>query len=145
MAKVYNPHEVVVMIGDSLIDAGYADGEFLRIEMVSEETTSSAGTDGEVAVSVNKDRRATVTLLLMQTGDGNRRIQEKVNLVRALGGSPSLGSFYVRDLNGQSLYEAPSIWLKKRPDVSLDRTATTREWAFEVDNLDSFEGGNDQA
>lgn len=143
-AKTYSPHEVTIYIGGSLIDAGFADGEFLRIEMVSDEVSDVAGSDGEVAVSVNRDKRATVSVILLSTSDGNRVLQEKVNQVLAFGGSPSLGDFMVRDRNGLSIYEAPAIYRKKRPDVSFDRTATSREWAFGVPELESYEGGNNE-
>lgn len=143
-AKVYNPAEVTIYIGGALIDSGFADGAFLSIEMVSDEVTSVAGSDGEVAVSVNRDRRANVTLTLLQTSDGNRVLQEKLNAARAFEGSPSLGDFMVRDRNGLSIYESESIYVTKRPDATFDRSPTSREWNLQVPDLDSYEGGNNE-
>lgn len=143
-AKTYNQHEVTIVIGDVLIDSGYADGPLLEIERVTPRTTSVAGTDGEVAVSTSKDPRWKVKLHLMQTSDGNRRLQEKVNLVQAFGGSPSLGPVYIRDRNGLSLYEGDAIWLEEDPDATFDKSATERVWNFEA-VLTAYEGGNNAA
>jgi hypothetical protein len=139
--RVYNAHEVAIVIGDALIEGGFADGEFLRIEPVSELTASVSGSDGSVAVSVNRDRRCTITLILLQTSEGNRIIQDKIDAALALGGSPSIGSFMVSDTNGQTIHEAEAIWPKQRPTATFDRTATAREWQFEA-VVTSYEGGN---
>ena len=37
MAKVYNADEVTLTIAGALIESGYADGEFLRVEQDSDD------------------------------------------------------------------------------------------------------------
>jgi hypothetical protein len=143
--RVYNADEVTIMIGGSLIDSGYSDGAFLKIEEMSDKVQSVAGTDGEVAISRVRDHRATVTLTLMQTSAGNAIMDAKFKLAKAGIGSPAIGEFHVRDMNGGSLYAAPHCWIVKGPDVEFDRSATAREWHLGVDNLERDDLGNNAA
>jgi hypothetical protein len=139
--KVYSGDQVVIQIGDTLIEAGYADGEFLRIEQESDDWSDVVGTDGEVAISKSNDARATLTLLLLQTSRHNDELSAmRNNGLRT--GRPGVGPLFVRDLLGNSLHEAPVCWIQKPPDRSFDRTATTREWKLRVGQLKSTDGGN---
>lgn len=140
--NVWNAREVTLTIMGALIDGGYADGEFVRIEQESDDTQDVAGTDGSVAVSVNNDGRATLTVTLMQTSRQN----DVLSGLRAAGrGTPlgvAVGPIYCRDRLGRSVWEAEAAWLQRPPDVSLDRTATSRAWTFRIANLSRFDGGN---
>jgi hypothetical protein len=135
--------EVTIAIGPVLVDSGFADGEFLRVEQESDATEDVAGTDGEVAVSRTNDYRATITVLLLQTADANLGLSVLANLARSSPGMagaivPSL----VRDRNGASLYTAENSWVQRPPDASFDRTAQSREWAVRCARLIRVDGGN---
>ena len=142
MAKVYNADEVTLNIAGALIESGYADGEFLRVEQESDDFTDVVGTDGEVAVSKTKDRRATITVLLMQTSDGNDILSALSNLARNGTGLAGAGPLYIRDRQGRTVYESSTCWIAKPPDASFDRSAGPREWKIRCDKLERFDGGN---
>lgn len=141
--KVYLAGEVIIAVGPVLIDSGYADGEFLRIENESDDTEDVAGTDGEVAVSRTNDRRATITIMLLQTADANQGLSILSNLARnAPGMAGAIVPVLVSDPNGLALHAAENAWVQRPPDVSYDRTATTREWAVRCANLIRNDGGS---
>jgi hypothetical protein len=141
--KVYNPDEVTIAIGPVLVTGGFADGEFLRIEQESDDTEDVVGTDGEVAVSRTNDRRATVTLMLLQTSASNDGLNALSTAVRnSPGMAGGINPLYVRDRNGRALYTAKNCWVQRPPDVSYDRTATSREWVIKVANLVRVDGGS---
>ena len=140
--KVYNADEVTISISGVLIDAGFGDGEFLRIEQDSDDFLDVVGTNGEVAVSKSNDRRATATLTLMQTSDANDLLSALSNLARNSPGLAGAGAFYVRDRQGRSIYEADSCWVAKAPDPGFDRSATSREWKIRIGSLRRVDGGN---
>lgn len=141
--KVYNSDEVTIAIGPVLISSGFADGEFLRVEDETDDTEDVAGTDGEVAVSRTNDRRATITVMLLQTADANQGLSILSNLARSSPGmAGAIVPTLVRDQNGAALYTAENSWVQRPPDVSFDRTATTREWAVRCANLVRNDGGN---
>lgn len=143
LLKVYNSDEVSIIVGPVIITSGFADGEFLTIEGEADDTEDVAGTDGEVAVSRTNDRRATAMIKLMQTADANDGLSVLSNLARSapamVGG---IVPFLVSDQNGRSLWTGENCWVQRPPDISLDRTAQSREWTIRIANLVRFDGGN---
>lgn len=140
---VYNAHDVVIELAGVLIQGGAADGEFLTIERQAELISYVVGTLGEVAVSINRNMAAIVTLRLLQTSSFNDLLSARVAQMRA---SPSgivgVGPFLVRDLNGRTMHRSQRSVLYKAPNLAFDRTATPREWQLLVPQLESFDGGN---
>ena len=125
-----------------LIDSGYADGEFLTIEQEEQDFLTKVGTDGEVTRSKSNNRHAIIKLKLMQTSDGNTLLSALNNIDVNTPGGLGVGPMMILDQNGTTVYTAKSCWIAKPPDVSFDRTATSREWTLEVANLIRVDGGN---
>lgn len=140
--KVYDADAISITVAGLPIDSGYDDGEFLRIEQESDDFTDKVGTDGEVTRSKTKDRRATVSIILMQTSTGNALLSGLNNIDRAAGNGAGVGPFLARDRQGLALYAAAECWISKPPDVSFDREATAREWTIRIADLVRFDGGN---
>ena len=80
--KVYDADQVKLTVAGFAIESGFADGEFLRVEQEADDFTDVAGTDGEVTRSKTNDRRATITVLLMQTSSGNQALSALSNVDR---------------------------------------------------------------
>lgn len=140
--KVYDADQVSVVIAGIPIASGYADGEFVRIEQVTEDFTEKVGTDGEVTRSKTNDHRATVTIRLMQTSDGNAALSALNNADKLAPNGAGIGPFLVKDRQGTSLFAGDKCWVKKPPNVSFDREATEREWTLMVSDLVRLDGGN---
>lgn len=140
--KIYDANEVTIVIAGIPIDGGFADGEFLRIEQDSDDFTDVVGTDGEVTRSKTNDRRATVSLILMQSSSGNAVLSALNLLDKKTGGGAGVGPFLVRDKQGTSLYSASKCWIAKPPNVSFGREAGPREWKIRVADLERLDGGN---
>lgn len=140
--KIYDANEVSIVIAGIPIDSGFADGEFIRIEQDSDDFTDVVGTDGEVTRSKTNDRRATVTLLLMQSSGGNAVLSALNLLDKKAGGGAGVGPFMVRDKQGTSLYSASKCWIAKPPNVSFGKEAGPREWKIRVAAIERLDGGN---
>lgn len=141
--KIFNADEVTMAFGPVLIESGFADGEFCRIEQEADDVLDVVGTDGEVAASRSNDRRATVTFVLMQTASANDGLSVLSNLAKtAPGMAGGVYPLLIKDRNGRAIYEAQNAWIMKAPDVSYDRTATSREWTVRCANLVRVDGGN---
>lgn len=139
--KIYDPNDVSASIA-GLPMSGWADGEFIRIERESNAFDDVAGTDGEVTRSKSNDDRATITFLLMQSSDANDLLSALYNTDKNTPGGAGVGAFLVRDGSGRALFTAEKAWIQKSPDVSLDRTATAREWTIRCASILEFHGGN---
>jgi hypothetical protein len=140
--KIYDANEVTIIIAGIPIDSGFADGEFLRIEQDSDDFTDVVGTDGEVTRSKTNDRRATVTLILMQSATGNAVLSALNLLDKKVGSGAGVGPFLVRDKQGTSLYSASKCWIAKPPTASFGREAGPREWKVRVADIERLDGGN---
>jgi hypothetical protein len=141
--KVYNADEVDIAVGPVLVDSGFADGEFLRIEQESDDAEDVVGSDGEVSVSRTNDSRANVTILVMQTSDSNDGLSALSALFKtAPGGAGGIVPIVIRDKNGRTLVTGANCWVGRAPDRSFDRTAQANEWKIRVAHLVRFDGGN---
>lgn len=139
--KHYDADQVTVAIAGIPI-SGYADGEFLTLTMESDAFTDVVGTDGDVTRSKTNDRRATCTVKLMQSSDSNDLLSALYNTDQKAPNGAGVGAFLIKDRQGRSLFAATACWIMKAPDISLDRTATAREWTIRVAELERFDGGN---
>ncbi len=140
--KVYDASEVSLVVASIPIDSGFADGDFVKIEQDSDDYGDKVGTDGEVTRFSTGDRRATVTVMLMQSSSSNAVLSALNNLdVNAKGGA-GIGTFLLRDRQGTSLYNAAKCWIQKPPEVVFGREPGPREWKFRLANLKRLDGGN---
>lgn len=133
--RVYDASEVSIKIGVITVDAGFADGEFLRIEQESDDFDDVVGTDGEVTRSKTNDRRATATLLIMQTSKSMQALSALSNLDRSTPNGAGVVPFMVRDRNGDTLYTGQNCWIRRPPDSSFDKLAGPREWMVRIADL----------
>lgn len=141
-AKVYDSNQVsMVMLGIPVL-GGFADGEFCTIEQAEQDFMAVVGTDGEVTRSKSNNRMATIKIKLMQSSATNAAFSAINNLDVSTGGGAGVGPMLIADLQGTSLYAASKCWISKPPDVSFDRTATSREWEFTCADLKRLDGGN---
>lgn len=138
--KVYDSDQYSASLAGIAFE-GFADGEWLRIERDNNAFDDVVGTDGEVTRSKTNDDRATITLRLMQTSSTNSLLSAFYNADKLTPGGVGVGPFLLRDQQGTTLISAEKCWIAKEPDVSMDRTATEREWVFRCSKLISFHGG----
>jgi len=139
--KIYDANEVSLIFGGIIIDSGFADGEFCRIEQEADDFTDLAGTDGEVTRSKTNDRRVTITLTLMQTSEGNSKLSALNLLDRRMSGGAGVVPFLVKDRSGTALH-AGSCWVAKPPATVYGREATAREWKLRGILDERFDGGS---
>ena len=139
--SVYDADEVTVSLNGIPL-SGYADGAFCRIARESDAFSDVAGTDGEVARSKTNDRRATISILLLQTSKSNDVLSALAILDENTPGGKGVGVFLLRDRQGTTLHLGPSTWISKPADSEFGREAGTREWTLRCANLQSFIGSN---
>lgn len=126
--KAVNPTRFTMNIGGILIQRGFADGEFFSAEPESDSVGSVAGTDGEVVVSVLYDARWHVTLKLLQASDENYKCEALYNLKRRSHGSIGFFPVLFRHADTGEFLSATDACFERAPTISMDRTATAREW-----------------
>ncbi len=138
----YDPALYTIAIAALPISKGYADGEFIKVERDTDAFTDVAGTDGGVARAKQHDKRATITLTLLQTSDSNALLSTLYALDTNGDNGAGVGPFLLKDRGGLTVHAAEHCWIQKLPDVTLDKGVTARQWKIRVASLESFEGGN---
>jgi len=137
----YNGNEITLDYAGQLIEGGYADGEFFRLEMESDDIVDAAGTGGDVVVAPTNDKRANAFIILHQAADGN----DVLSAIRQAGQRTPIGfaaaPLYVRDRLGRSVFEGLAI-LARPPDAAFAREAGSREWKLRITQISRFDGGN---
>lgn len=141
--KTYSADQVKIFIAGREIDSGFADGDFCKIEMMSPMWGSKAGANGEAVRFKTSDKRAKMTLLLMQTSAGNDVLSQLLALDLGNPNGAGVGAFKVVDLNGRTLAEAPHAWVAGYPAVAFGREPGAREWPLECGQLKMTVGGSD--
>lgn len=141
-ARIYDADQITMVFMGILVDSGYADGEFCRVEQLSDDFTDVVGTDGEVARSKTNDRRATITVTLLQTSSGNAKLSVLNNLDKLAANGAGVGPLLIKDLAGTSLYTASKAWIAAPPKVVFSRGAEAREWTIRCADLLRLDGGN---
>ena len=139
---VYDPDQVSIMVCGIPIDGGFADGSFIEIEQDSDDFVDVAGTDGDVTRSKTNDRRATVTLTLMQSALGNALLSALSNTDKKKPNGAGVGPLLIKDNQGTTLFAAEKSWIAKGPPVAFDKTAGPRAWKIRVADLERFDGSN---
>lgn len=140
--RTYDPALYTVIVAGIPIKKGYADGEFISIKRDTDNYTDVAGTDGEVARAKQHDKRATVTLTLLQTAEANALLSTLALLGETTDNGNDVGPFLLKDRGGLTIHAAAECWVQRQPDVTLDKGVTSRVWMIRIASLDSFEGGN---
>ncbi len=140
-ASYYDPDQVVILAAGARIQ-GFADGEYITVEQVSDGFQDVVGTDGEVARSKSNDRRATVTIKLLQTSPSNDVLSAIHRADLDAPNGAGVFAFQMMDLQGTSIVHGAKAWIVKFPDTSMDRTAKSREWQIRIATVDRFVGGN---
>lgn len=122
----HDTSQVDVTWGET-IAMGVAPDEWGNVEPMEDATTDQGGEDGSVVVSINNDRRGTVTIRLLETSPTCALWDAQVSRP---GFPPIVKPLLVRDrLNGwtKSLAQA---WLTKMPPHPLAGEAQVREYVF---------------
>jgi hypothetical protein len=138
---VYDPNEVDIIFGGFPL-SGFADGEFVTIEEDSNAFNDVVGTDGQVTRSKSNDRRATVTVKLMQSSPSNGVLSSLHQTDKNSPNGAGIATLEIKDKSGTSLHRAREAWIQKSPDVSYDREPTSREWPIRCASLQNFVGSN---
>jgi hypothetical protein len=133
--KSANPSAVTLKFANVPLLSGLAEGEYISAEPMSDLVDSVAGTDGEVAVSVQMDSRWTLTLKLLETSDTNKLVAQFYNLKKR-GGAVGFGPLLYKDSDTGEVLIAGDACVMRAPSPTKDKKATTREWKFLLTNAE---------
>lgn len=139
----YSADKVDIVFANVPIDSGYADGEFVTVEVMGDDVSSKAGADGEVVFVESMDDRATAKVMLLQTSLGNTALSQMRSAAAAANSGPVIGAFSVFDRSsGVRLAFAEHAVLSKPASISRGKETKDTEWTFILAHGDLRPEGN---
>lgn len=128
----YDADQVTLNVAGLLIDSGYADGEFIRVEKTRESFTTYEGTDGSVTRSKTNSKLFSIKIRLAQSSIGNSLLSALHATDQAGQNGAGVGAVLIQDRQGSTLYSGSKCWIEKPPDASFDRETKEREWELKA-------------
>lgn len=124
------------------IETGRGEDEFLSWEQLAPDITSKAGSDGEVTICENKDKRTKLVLTLMQSSKGNDTLSAIRLASTKLGIASAVAPLAVKDLNGTTTIVSVEAYILGPPKQARKKEVDVLQWEFELANPERFDGGN---
>ena len=140
-SKTYDPNAYDVIVAGIRL-SGFAEGTFVSISHDSPGFSDKVGVDGEVARVRKHDRRATVTISLMQTSESNDELSQIYNKDRDSQNGAGVFSFRMVDRSGTTVFEADQAWIQSEPGATFSDEPESRDWEIRCANLRTFHGSN---
>lgn len=140
--KTYDPTQHTINCAGIPINKGFAEDEFFKFSPEAPLFKDVVGADGTVTRVKIKDKRATVTITLMQTADANDLLSALAILDAEADNEAGVGPFLMKDRRGRSVISGADCWVQKLPDVTLGNGATARAWEIRIAEAKVFIGGN---
>jgi len=132
MVKTYNIAALQLSLAGLTLD-GFGDSDAISIEFMSEEMSSYASADGDVAVAANNDPRLNVKITLHQMSKANAVLSEVWQTQAAaikLGVGVPITPFFMLDPASGDTYREQSAVIMKLPDAAYGKEIDTREWTI---------------
>lgn len=135
----YDPDDYSVIFNFIPIE-GFAEDDFISIEMDSEGYSDEVGCDGHVVRMKNADERATVTFTIKASSTTNKVLSALYQFDRKAPGSAGVGPLLIRDTQGVTVFAGTNAWIAGWPKTTIGKRAGDREWKIRVAKLESFLG-----
>ena len=131
MSKTYNPGEVSLVIGGSIINSWNS----ITVARNEDKNFATVGTQGEVTRTVNVSNLGTITVVLPQSSADNAILSAK----EIANGIESIG---VMDKSGDSIATMPEGFITTVAESEFGKESGEREWVFMGDLPVYVVGGN---
>lgn len=135
--NTYDPSDMVLVLNGILI-GGFAPDTFITIERSTETFTKTAGANGDVTRTRNRDKTGTVTFRLMAASASNARLTALAKLDELFG--TGYGELTCTQLSSSDVTRAPNAWVEKRPTIERGTDAPMIEWVIGCDQLEPDAG-----
>jgi len=137
--KTFDPAQIAVIVGPHIVE-GFANEEFVSVSFQDDDWEHTSGADGEEMRTKKNDRRAVMTLTLLQSSASN----DYLSGLRAADQASNNGVVPVllKDNNGSTIIESVGGWIGRNPDVAMGKSPSNREWMIHLSNATAFVGGS---
>lgn len=140
--KTYDSDKVTVSINGIPITEPVSEGNFVEVAYDTPQFTDVVSLDGTVTRSKTNDKRATVTIRVMQSSNMNDLLSALLEVDQLAPGGAGVGTLLITDTAGTTLLSASEAWISEYPQINFGREGQERAWVVRCAKLGSFIGGN---
>jgi hypothetical protein len=140
--KSYDPAQISMIFGLVPIAGGFAENEFVKIEMNNTTFKTKKGADGSTARAKTNDRSGVCTFTLLSTAVANGLLSALATLDELTPGGAGVAPLTVRDRGGAMVFFAAEAWIQKRPDPVFGNEVTERSWEIAFADAIRVDGGS---
>lgn len=141
MAKFFDPSQFPIVFGGVQMQQ-FSESNMAKFEFEGESFTDVVGVDGEVTRSKNMDRRAKLTIYLMQTSPTNDLLSAAYLAGRQGVNGADVAAVRVEDVNGRLVIAGAEAWIMDTPKPTYGKSASEYEWVIRIANCEAFFGGS---
>ena len=135
----YDPDQYSVTFNGIPVE-GFAEDNFVQIEMASEGFSDEVSADGRVTRIRSRDQRATITFHLKASSPTNRLFSALYQADMNAPNGAGVGALLVRDTQGATVFASAQAWIAAMPKISIGKKLGDREWKIRVASLEGFVG-----
>ena len=115
--------------------SGWMDGDdSIEVTFREDAFTDVVGNDGDMAISLNPNQSAEVSINLKQTSASNLFLSTQLNAARN-GAFVPLAILW-KDVKGTDLGAGSNAYIKKMPDVIRGKAVQGHKWTLVVERMD---------
>lgn len=141
MTTFFDPAQFPIVLGGVQMQ-GFSESNMCKFEFETESFSDVVGVDGDVTRSKSMDRRAKLTVYLMQTSPTNDLLSAMYNAGRVGTNGGDVVAARVENVNGRLVIAGPEAWIMDTPKPTYGKTAAEYEWVIRIANCEAFFGGN---
>lgn len=138
--KEYDPKDVIITWSGVPLNAGIADGTFLKVKRNVPAWKLVKGGDGEGARVRTSNHSGTLEVT-MRNGSEIHQILAALAVTDLITGV-IVAPLLVLDFSGRTLHAASRAFIQDFPEDLFATTEENRTWVFEADDLFMFPGGS---
>lgn len=137
--KEYDPKDVKISLIGVPLNAGIADGTFVKVTRNAVAATMTVGAGGDVVITRSHDHTGKAEVTVQRASQVNALLSAMAAAWEA--GTGGRGAFFVRDLNGASLCVAPNAVIEKPADFERGKEHGNITWSILLDDVEIIEAG----
>ncbi|MEI6806928.1 MAG: phage protein [Myxococcaceae bacterium] len=135
----YDPHQYSITFNGIPIE-GFAEDDFVHIEMATEGFSDEVGADGHVTRIRSRDQRGSVTFKLKASSPTNKILSALYQADLNAPNGSGVGAVLIRDTQGLSIFAGAQAWIAGMPKTSIGKKLGDVEWKLRVASLEGFVG-----
>lgn len=139
MAKVYDPTDCKISFIGFPLNAGIADGTFLKVTRTSPSASVKSSADGVPVFNRMHDKTGKAELTVQRASAVNAYLSAQAIAWESKTGGT--GAFFVKDLAGNSLCVAADAVLEKPADFERAKEHGDVTWTFLLGAVEIVEAG----